>query len=169
VQTVRLPAFDIASTLLSVAGDGPVVVALLAALAVLAYRRRGASAFIPLAILLGATALEAALKTVLDHPGPPEVLSRGVPLPDWLRSLAPHFDNAFPSGHALRATYLFGLAVGGQRAVVAAAAAFAVAIWISRLYAGEHWPSDVVGGIALGVTAAAVARWSTRGRPHAAL
>jgi undecaprenyl-diphosphatase len=165
VQTVQLSAFDMASTLLSVAGDGPVVVALLAALAVLAYRRRGASAFIPLAILLGATALEAALKTVLDHPGPPEELSRGFPLPDWLRFLSPHFANAFPSGHALRATFLLGLALGGQRAVVVAAAAFVVAVWISRLYAGEHWPSDVAGGIALGVTAAALARLaSARGR-----
>jgi len=157
-QSVRVPAFDLASTLLSVAGDGPVVAALLGALALIAFRRRGASAFIPLAVLVVVTALEAAFKTVVDHPGPPPELSRGVPLPDWLRFLSPQFANAFPSGHALRATYLFGLAVGGQRAVVVAAAVFAVLIWISRLYAGEHWPSDVAGGIALGVAAAALAR-----------
>ena len=158
IQIVRLPAFDVASTLLTVAGDGPVIAALLGVLALVGYRRRGAAAFIPLVVLIGATALEAVMKTVLVHPGPPEVLSRGVPLPDWLRLLAPHFANAFPSGHAFRATFLLGLAAGGQRLLGAAAAAFAVAIWISRLYVGEHWPSDVAGGIALGVIAAGLAR-----------
>ena len=132
--------------------------ALLGGLALAMFRQRGPRALIPLLVLVAATAIEALLKTVLDHPGPPEALSRGVPLPDWLRFLSPHFANAFPSGHAFRATFLLGLADGGRRSVVAAATAFAVAIWISRLYAGEHWPSDVAGGIALGVSAAALAR-----------
>lgn len=138
--------------------------ALLGVLALATFRRRGLRAFIPLAILVAATAIEALLKTMLDHPGPPEALSRGVPLPDWLRFLSPHFANAFPSGHALRATFLLGLAVGGRRAVVVGAATFAVAIWISRLYAGEHWPSDVAGGIALGVAASGVVRPTVRTR-----
>ena len=139
--------------------------ALLGVLALATVRQRGPRAFIPLLVLVAATAIEALLKTVLDHPGPPEALSRGVPLPDWLRFLSPHFANAFPSGHAFRATFLLGLAVGGRRSVVAAATAFAVAIWISRIYAGEHWPSDVAGGITLAIAAAAFARIvSERGR-----
>ena len=72
--------------------------------------------------------------------------------------------NAFPSGHALRATFLLGLAIGGRRAVVVAAATFAAVIWVSRLYAEEHWPSDVAGGIALGVAASGVVRATVRTR-----
>jgi membrane-associated phospholipid phosphatase len=30
---------------------------------------------------------------------------------------------------------------------------------VSRLYAAEHWPSDVAGGIALGITAAALCQY----------
>ena len=121
-------------------------------------------AFIPLAVLIGGTALEALLKTVLGHPGPPAELSRSLPLPDWLTFLSPEFGNSFPSGHAFRATFLLGLALGGQRALVWLAAVFAVAIWISRLYAAEHWPSDVLGGILLGLVAAGIARHATSRR-----
>jgi len=142
-----------------VAGDGVVVGALLAVIVLVSYRRRGPRAFVPLVVLVALTAVEALLKTALAHPGPPAALSREVPLPDWLRFLSPHFANAFPSGHAFRATFLLGLAAGGQRALVWLAAVFAVAIWISRLYAAEHWPSDVAGGIALGVTAAALCQY----------
>ena len=144
--------------MLSLAGLGPLIAALLGLIALAGYRRRGLAAFVPLAVLIGATALEALLKTVLDHPGPPAELSRTLPLPDWLRVLSPEFGNSFPSGHAFRATFLLGLAIGGQRALVWLAAVFAIAMWVSRLYAAEHWPSDVAGGIALGITAAAVAR-----------
>lgn len=146
------------STVLSLAALGPLVAALLGGLGLATYRRSGPRAFLPLAVLIGATALEALLKTVLAHPGPPTELSRGVPLPGWLQFLSPEFGNSFPSGHAFRATFLLGLAVSdGRRAIVAAAAVFAVAIWISRIYAAEHWPSDVAGGIALGIAAALLA------------
>ena len=158
MQTVRLPWLDVLSAVLSLAALGPLVAALLGVLGLAAYRRSGPRAFLPLAVLIGATGLEALLKTVLAHPGPPAELFRGVPLPDWLRFLSPEFGNSFPSGHAFRATFLLGLAVAdGRRLLVAAAAVFAVAIWISRIYAAEHWPSDVAGGIALGVAAALLA------------
>jgi undecaprenyl-diphosphatase len=150
-----------------VAGDARVVALLLGALALVALRGRGPVAFVPLAALIGATALEAALKIVLDHPGPPPGVSRGLSLPEWFRSSAPHFTNAFPSGHALRATLLLGLVIGGRAALTAAAAVFAAAMWASRLYAGEHWLSDVAGGIALGIAAAALVRGASvrvRGR-----
>ena len=153
-----MPALDLLATALSLAGLGPLIAALLGLIALAGYRRRGLVAFVPLAVLIGATALEALLKTVLGHPGPPAELSRTLPLPDWLRFLSPEFGNSFPSGHAFRATFLLGLAIGGQRALVWLAAVFAIAMWISRLYAAEHWPSDVAGGSALGLTAAAGAR-----------
>jgi membrane-associated phospholipid phosphatase/phosphoglycolate phosphatase-like HAD superfamily hydrolase len=71
---------------------------------------------------------------------------------------------AFPSGHTTTATALAtALAVIAWRTswrwpVTAAAAAFALAMGASRVYLGAHWPSDVVGGLALGFTIAMAIR-----------
>lgn len=157
VQSVRLPALDALATVLSVAADALPVFALLGLLALARLRRDRARALIPLALLVAATLLEAALKTVLAHPGPPPELSRTTELPAWLPWPRAHFGNAYPSGHALRSTFLLVLALGARRAAVIAASAFAVAVWVSRVYAADHWPSDVVGGILLGGVTASIA------------
>lgn len=85
----------------------------------------------------------------------------------WIGRLRPHDQEhmlvqvqsyAFPSGHTANATVVWlGLAlllVRGPRArlfAIGAAALLAVAIGLSRNMLGVHWPSDVVGGWALGL------------------
>lgn len=94
-----------------------------------------------LALLVWAPALEVVLKPVIGRPRPE----------------SPAF--GFPSGHATAATVYLGAliyAVGdlrplARRAARAAAAGLIVLVGVARVVLRAHWPSDVLGGIALGL------------------
>ncbi len=70
---------------------------------------------------------------------------------------------AFPSGHTTTATIGYGLlavllagllsrASAVKRAIVVVAVVLAVGVGLSRIYLGVHWPTDVLGGWALGAS-----------------
>jgi undecaprenyl-diphosphatase len=74
------------------------------------------------------------------------------PVSDWVRAAGGF---ALPSGHTTTATLAAGLlglglirALRGARRVawVALAAGWAVAVGLTRVYLGVHWPTDVLGG-----------------------
>jgi membrane-associated phospholipid phosphatase len=124
-----------------------------ALLAILVYRWRG-----PLgaAILLGCSLLASGysslLKAIFDRPRP---------------DIIPHLDAvtsaSFPSGHATGATVLYVmLAMLVPPKFRVAAWIFAVVMIslmsISRLALGVHWMTDLLGGVAIGVAFALLAR-----------
>jgi undecaprenyl-diphosphatase len=71
----------------------------------------------------------------------------------------------FPSGHATAAAAFFGavlylagsLPPASRRAVRALAVACIVLVGLARIILRAHWPSDVLGGIALGLGLATIA------------
>ena len=149
----------------SVLGSGEATFAALAVIALVAIRarwlRRPVSA---VAIALGAGLLvELTLKHTLNHRGPPSRSS------DHVLSLI-HLDTpySFPSGHTIRivlvAVAVVAIAHGrGRGAAVAIALPVVAAVLFSRLALGEHWFSDVVGGVLVAL-ALAPALWLAAAR-----
>lgn len=98
-----------------------------------------------LAAALLAHQLDNVLKELVERPRP------GTVLPELLRR-AEADGYAFPSGHTALAfavaTAIAALLPGRWRAVPFALATGAA---IARMYVGVHWPTDLVGGAALGI------------------
>ncbi|KRE24129.1 hypothetical protein ASE66_02380 [Bosea sp. Root483D1] len=109
----------------------------------------------PLAIGLLANVLLATVASTLLK------LAFGRERPDIVEHAALTFTASFPSGHAfLAAVVLLSIAslvgIASRRADIArlclwTAWALMIAIGLSRIYLGVHWPSDVLGGWCLGV------------------
>ena len=129
--------------------------------AVLVMQRRRLQAVIFAATVVCGQALAEAIKLIADRPRP---------------DIVAHFDlvysSSFPSGHSTMAPVVYlTLAVildAGEprrdvRALIfACAVAVIVAVGVSRVYLGVHWPTDVLAGWALGAAIALVAMTALR-------
>jgi undecaprenyl-diphosphatase len=123
----------------------------LAAAAVFLVRGWRRGALLVLVTLAGGGVLDLGLK-VLFARARPETFFDYYPAPTSF---------SFPSGHALTATCFFGgIAVlvshrmesrMGQILVWLVAIALILLVGISRIYLGVHYPTDVIGGFAVGI------------------
>ncbi len=83
------------------------------------------------------------------------------PRPSVFTPLIAETTYSFPSGHTMGAVSLYGFAAyllwrQGQRVWAVGALLFGLLIAFSRIYLGVHYPSDVIGALAVGVVWLAV-------------
>ncbi|MBI2404724.1 phosphatase PAP2 family protein [Candidatus Gottesmanbacteria bacterium] len=118
------------------------------------------AAAIPLAFfVLGV--LEIYGKNMLPHPGPPFfMVKQPTTIFPKFHVVQPY---SYPSGHAARSTFL-GVIVGAivfkrfasmpqkRKLFIFLIAGYCVFVWVSRIYLGHHWLSDIVGGVLLGAS-----------------
>jgi membrane-associated phospholipid phosphatase len=155
-QSVASYPLDVLVNWHTLLGQLAVTLPAAALLAVLAWRRHGGWAWLAPLAILATGPIELVFKLGLVHPGPPEELTREFFNPLGVRVEAP---SSFPSGHMARLTFLAVLVAGmfPSRVAWAGAAAFVALALFARVYIGDHWISDALGGLALGAAVAAAA------------
>ena len=96
------------------------------------------------------------------------LVSRNRPTVDLVHILSPASGFSYPSGHAVFFTWMsfmiaFALAPRVRpviRPILWIAAALIVVLTcISRVWVGDHWPSDVLGGVLLAISWSAFVLW----------
>lgn len=121
----------------------------LAAVFLLAAQGRRKMAGYLVVTVVGAACLNGLLKESIDRPRP-DLVPHGVPV----------YSSSFPSGHSMTAaaTYLTLGVIASRRQprvttrllVMLSVCAIGIAVGLSRVYLGVHWPTDVLAGWAAG-------------------
>ena len=161
--TVRLQnhipkSYDMFLSYLSLMGSFELLTILLVAIILIT---RKVKSVLLLIVFAGAHVVELLGKLFLNHPGPPFMFFR-YDLGFYFPSSYVSTGSSYPSGHSFRSVYLSvviayfiwsskHLSSTKKIALSLALVAFNILMLTSRISLGEHWTSDVIGGMLLGV------------------
>lgn len=151
--------FDGIFSYFSLLGSAEVTIGFCLVLAFLALLRRRWSVILGWLMIIPASMVEVFGKLVLLHPGPPVFFHRSL-TPTALPSFYVHTDFSYPSGHMTRTIFIVTIficmAIFSSRHILPRFIIFCSAVTsvflmgLTRVYLGEHWLSDVLGGGFLG-------------------
>ncbi len=154
--------FDGVFSYSSLLGSVEITMGFCVVLALLAFLRKRWLATIGWLTVVPAVAAEVFGKLTVFHPGPPIFLHRSI-LPTGLPSFFIHTNFSYPSGHMTRTIFIITVFIvmlifsSGNFTRKAVAFSFlifvALIMGMTRVYLGEHWLSDVIGGSLLGAAA----------------
>lgn len=138
------PSRTTAMTLVSFLGGNGLVVVSIVAIFLFVRARRNRAALWLVVTLAGALVLDVSLKLAFHRPRPTRFFG---PLPQTY---------SFPSGHALFSVCFYGVLAGllagrirsrwARSLIWTLASVLILAIGLSRIYLGVHYPSDVIAG-----------------------
>lgn len=145
----------------SLLGSAEVTIGFCAILAFLALIRKKWLAIFGWLMIVPASMVEVFGKLILFHPGPPVFFHRSI-LPTGLPSFYVHTNFSYPSGHMARTIFIitvftcmliFSSKNYPYRLIaLSALVLLAFMMGMTRIYLGEHWLSDVLGGGLLGLS-----------------
>ena len=168
LQTFASPALDQVANLNTLVGQSTVNAALMLVLMAVLFVRGPRWAWIAPLFLGLLTVVELAGKLSLVHPSPPDEFIR-----TSFNPLGIHLStsSSFPSGHVSRVTFFAILLweLIPNAVVRTLLVALAIATPFLRIYLGDHWISDTVGGVSLGILCGTLAvQWLAATRRRAA-
>lgn len=151
IQSLRSPIGDMAIPLITKLGDGGAIWILLAVILLVNSGKRKSGAILAVALCVDVILCNGILKNLFGRIRPCDV-NASVPL-----LIARPDDFSFPSGHtAASFAAVTALIRAGESKLWKPALFLAILIAFSRLYLYVHYPTDILGGIIVGIAAGTV-------------